>query len=232
MQLDLGGNSINDGCVESLVNGLVHCKRLRLLNLNSNEIGDNGLNMLIQGLPASVDTLELEGNQISLARQLPLTRFESFRFSHNALCDRGPGVIAASLADPNCQLRELNLNRTNIGDDGMITLAESLRGNQRLIRLALSDNNITDGWNALTSILCDTTSIEATHGSNHTLEYLGYDTGPLHVQEILRLNSGRDKSRVAAQKILQTHRHLNMRPLFDKKLGLLPSCSCVARSFC
>ena len=104
----------------------------------------------------------------------------------------------------------------------MTTLAESLRGNQRLVRLALSDNNISDGWNALTSILCDTTSIEATHGSNHTLEYLEYDTGPLHVQEILRLNSGRDKSRVAAQKILQTHRHLNMRPLFDKKLGLLP----------
>jgi len=39
---------------------------------------------------------------------------------------------------------------------------------------------------------------------------------------MLELNSDQDKSYVAATKILQTHRHLDMKPLFDRKLDLLP----------
>ena len=39
---------------------------------------------------------------------------------------------------------------------------------------------------------------------------------------MLELNCDRDKSRVAAKKILQTHRHLDMKPLLDRELDLLP----------
>ena len=39
---------------------------------------------------------------------------------------------------------------------------------------------------------------------------------------MLKLNSNQDKNRVAASKILQTHRHLDMRPLFGREMGLLP----------
>ena len=39
---------------------------------------------------------------------------------------------------------------------------------------------------------------------------------------MLKLNSDEDKSRVAAKKILRTHHHLDMRPLFDRRLDLLP----------
>ena len=89
----------------------------------------------------------------------------------------------------------------------------------------LEKNDITEnGWNAFSSILCDSASINATHGSNHTLQWLEGRTVdvPQDVKMLLKLNHGEDKSRVAATKILQTHRHLHMRPLFDKKLGLLP----------
>ena len=90
--------------------------------------------------------------------------------------------------------------------------------------MSLTNGDITEtGWDAFSSILCDTSSITATYSSNHSLQSLGYcDNMPEDIETSLRLNSGQYKSDVAAFKILQTHRHLDMRPLFDRKLVLLP----------
>ncbi|EJK55167.1 hypothetical protein THAOC_25128, partial [Thalassiosira oceanica] len=137
----------------------------------------------------------------------------------------GTQVIAASLANPECSLESLNLRGCNIEDEGAATLAGGLRNNQRLTRMSLQNNNITKrGWNAFSPILCDTSSINATYNSNHTLQDLGYYgiKIPQDIKMMLRLNRDMNKSRVAANKILQAHRHLDMRPLFGRELGLLP----------
>ena len=180
--------------------------------------------MLIQGLPKSVVHTNLSSNHITLARQLPLLRFKELYLSGNALSSDGPRVIAASLANQECRLDELYLNDTNIGDEGATTLAEGLRNNQSLIYMLLHDCNITDlGWNAFSSILCDAASINATYSSNHTLQSLGFASDiPQDAETMLELNSDEDKSIVAAKKILLAHRHLDMEPLFDRKLDLLP----------
>ncbi|EJK67454.1 hypothetical protein THAOC_11507, partial [Thalassiosira oceanica] len=144
-ELDLAGNLFDGNCVQSLARGLVECRSLRTLRLSRNRIGDDGLAMLIQGLPTSIVSLDL------------------------------------------------------------------------------SYNEIETGWNAFLLFLCDPTSINATHGSNHILRYVGYTANiSRDVITMLRLNCGKDKSHVAAMKILQTHRHLDMRPLFDRELDLLP----------
>ncbi|EJK48968.1 hypothetical protein THAOC_32196 [Thalassiosira oceanica] len=89
--------------------------------------------------------------------------------------------------------------------------------------MSLENNNITErGWNAFSSILWDASSINATYNSNHTLLSLGNYQIPQDVEMMLRLNQGKDKSHVAVTKILQTHRHLDMRPLFGRELALLP----------
>ena len=224
-RLDLCGNSIDHDCAEDLVNGLGDCEHLHRLDLRFNMNGDDGLEMLIQGLPASVDSLDLGWNEIALARQLPLLKFKVLYLSGNSLSPGGPRVITASLAEPECRLEELYLYDTPIGDEGAATLATSMPGNQRLTHVYLDENNITKtGLNAaFSAILCDTTSINATHGSNHTLQFLGSTYNlPSDVKMWLQLNSDQDKSRVAAKKILQTHRHLDMKPLFDRQLDLLP----------
>ncbi|EJK58556.1 hypothetical protein THAOC_21311 [Thalassiosira oceanica] len=144
-ELDLTGNLFDGNCVQSLARGLVECRSLRTLNLSRNRIGDDGLAMLIQGLPTSIVSLDL------------------------------------------------------------------------------SRNEIETGWNAFLPFLCNPTSINATHGSNHILLCVGYTANiSRDVITMLRLNFGKDKSHVAAKKILQTHRHLDMRPLFDRELDLLP----------
>ena len=221
--MTLDGNSIDDNCVEVLVRGLAGCKYVHILNLARNRISDDGLEVLVEGLPLSVDALNLNDNEVTLARMLPLLRLKKLHLARNALSPDGPRVIAASLANPECCLEELYLNVTNIGDEGAATLASSLRSNQRLAKMLLEGTNITEtGWNVFSSVLCDTTNINATHGLNHTLQSLGAFNIPQDVKTMLQLNSDQDKSCVAAAKILRNHRHLDMKPLFDRKLGLLP----------
>ncbi|EJK51124.1 hypothetical protein THAOC_29736 [Thalassiosira oceanica] len=224
-ELVLSGNSLDDDCTTLLAQGLTDCKQLQSLDLSDNRICDNGLDVLVQSLPTSVDVLLLSGNDITLARHVLLLRFRVLDIWGNTLCAGGTRVIAASLANPESRLEDLDLSQCNIGDEGTATLADGLRNNQRLTRMSLEDNNITErGWNALSSILCDASSINATYNSNHTLQDLG-DYGvqiPKDVRLMLRLNKDENKSRVAANKILQSHRHLDMRPLFGRELGLLP----------
>ena len=53
------------------------------MNWGRNGIGDDGLDALIRGLPAIVDDLDLAWNEVTLARQLPLWRFEKLDLSGN-----------------------------------------------------------------------------------------------------------------------------------------------------
>ncbi|EJK46410.1 hypothetical protein THAOC_34920, partial [Thalassiosira oceanica] len=194
-ELVISGNSLDDDCTRLLAQGLTDCKQIQSLDLSENRISGNGLDVLIQSLPTSVDVLLLSGNAITLARHVLLLRFRVLNIWGNTLCP----------------------------DDETATLADGLRNNQRLTRMSLRNSNITArGWNAFSSILCDTSSINATYNSNHTLRSLGGYQIPQDVEMMLCLNKDKNKSRVAANKILQAHRHLVMRPLFGMELGLLP----------
>ncbi|EJK45657.1 hypothetical protein THAOC_35718 [Thalassiosira oceanica] len=228
-ELNLGGNLIGNDGVEVLIRGLADCNHLHSLRLYDNRIDDDGLEMLVQGLPVIIDTLDLTKNEITLARQLPLLRFKVLDLLFNDLSPDSPRVIAASLTNPECHLEELSFHAYNIGDEGAAILASGLRNNQRLTKLAIlaTRNAITEtGWNEFLPILCDATSINATHGSNHTLQSLGFypyvNYVPRDVRTMLELNHRKDKNLVAARKILQTHHHLDMRPLFEWKLIMLP----------
>ncbi|EJK45499.1 hypothetical protein THAOC_35884 [Thalassiosira oceanica] len=221
----LHGNSLDDDCTTLLARGLSDCKQIQSLDLSDNRISDNGLDVLVQRLPASVEVLHMTWNDITLARHVRLLRLRVFNIEGNTLCPGGTGVIAASLANTECRLEDLHLYNCNIGDKGAATLAEGLRNNQRLTVMSLGGNNITErGLNPFLSILCDTSSINATYNSNHTLRSLGgYGVQiPQDVEVMLRLNKDKNKSRVATNKILRTHRHLDTRPLFGWELGLLP----------
>mmetsp|Transcript_22501 Transcript_22501/g.53080 ORF Transcript_22501/g.53080 Transcript_22501/m.53080 type:complete len:541 (+) Transcript_22501:195-1817(+) len=231
--LNLNENLIGGGVddtVETLVRGLVECKHLHTLFMQNNYITDSGLEMLIRGLPTSVSSLYLHGNQIALARQLPLLRFKELELSDNPLSPGAPQVVAASLVNPECRLIGMEIYDTNIGDEGATILAESLRSNRRVVKMRLAlyssnNTNITEaGWNAFLPSLYNTASINDTHGSNHTLRNVGFIPRNISqgVQTMLNLNSDQNKSRVAATKILQAHRHLDMKPILSRRLDLLP----------
>lgn len=223
------------GCRES---------RLKVLNLNGSQIGDEAFENLL----------------ISLATHTQLTEL---LLGGNKITERGCMALAARLlANPNCVLETLILTRNLIGDVGTIILSTSLSNNKFLKNLLLEGNAITDrgciamsrllvanrtlesirlegnrirttggnqigtaGWNALSTLLAvDTSTISATYLSNHSLYFQA--RGNIRIDDTLnKLNSVRDKIYVVKQKIFHYHfgDMLTDEVSLESKLGIIDS---------
>ena len=69
-------------------------------------------------------------------------------------------------------------------------------------------------------MLCNTSSVNDTYRSNHTLKELVLSDEQQgqhadHLSSLLRLNRGTNKSHVAIKKILKYHPNIDMEPLFE-----------------
>ena len=78
------------------------------------------------------------------------------------------------------------------------------------------------GWQAFSKVLCDTSSVNVTFLSNHTLYYLRYANEIRAMQPLLDLNRRDDKNEVAMIKILQHHDDFDMLPFFEWEFKCLP----------
>jgi len=117
------------------------------------------------------------------------------------------------LGGSNLSLEKLDLSDNNIDDDAaVVALVDAVESMSSLKKLYIPINPsfVTVGWPAIKRSLCDTSSISATHSSNHTLEKISGvgredhdpdDMGPHY----LNLNKHTNKAKVARQKILQFH---------------------------
>ena len=137
-------------------------------------------------------------------------------------------------------MEELYVARNNVGNEAAATFANALTNNHTLYELDLGDNPLITavGWQAFSKILCDTSSVNATFLSNHTLFFLGHDLyGHLPQLELnerddmkevamikilLELNERDDKKEVAMIKILQCHDDFDMQPFFEWEFKVLP----------
>ena len=184
--------------------------RLQELNLDNNAIDDVGVDDLAGVLANN-------------------NRLQSVHLSDNIVTVRGCQSLATMLQNPNSSLEELRLYNNRFGDEGAITFANALAANSKLKALGLGDNDITvEGWSSFSKVLCDTSSINNTFLSNHTLGDLAYNkispsNMPVDVRALLALNrSSEDKRQVAMEKILKHHRHFDMQPFFEWDLKVLP----------
>jgi len=157
-------------------------------------------------------------------------------------------TISDYLQSPNFALKELHLGRNNINDDIVVALTSALSHNKTLEKLDLYDCTDEDdneliterGWEAVSTLVCNKTSIMDTYNSNHTLHGLGDldiddddDNGinqmnlPDDLKSYLDLNKNKDKAEVARQKILQTHFSdndtTNMQELLGMELEIMPA---------
>lgn len=120
--LDLGGNLLPPPAAEPLA---ACSSPLRDLILWGNQLGDAGVELLVQGPGlATLESLDLRGNQIG---------------------DSGAAALAAA---PLTRLRELNLADNHIGPDGAAALARG-SGLPALTRLVLWGNPIGEFGTAL-----------------------------------------------------------------------------------
>ncbi|KAL3945125.1 MAG: hypothetical protein SGBAC_000793 [Bacillariaceae sp.] len=98
--------------------------RLRVLKLGGNQIGSEGVEVLMESL---------HNSQSSSLEELDL--------AYNAVGKEGAESIAQELAE-NATIRVLNLNGNTIGSEGCALLAQALQYSLSLRRLILSNNNI------------------------------------------------------------------------------------------
>ena len=207
-RLDLDGNHLRkNGCVALAT--LLRCsaKELQYLYLSTTEINDEGIEALV---PALANCNRLEGLYLS---------------NNPSITTRGWQSFASILESSNSNLEELYIARNNVDNEALAAFANALANNHTLHALNLWGNlSITAvGWQALSKILCNTSRVNATFLSNHTLQYVSVDAsengmiGPL-----LELNERNDKKEVAMIKILQCHSDFEMLPFFEWEFKVLP----------
>lgn len=203
--LDLECGRVGNEGVGSLAQGLAGCKLLRSLNLCCNGIGDAGVQDL---MPALENMSQLKALDLSQNR---------------SITSRGHYAISSLLQGPRSSLETLAVSYNDVEDDVGLAFADALAENRKLKELGLRCNTITpEGWSAFSKLLCDSSSVDATFFSNHTLQVVVSNRVPDDVRSYLELNGGADKKQVAMAKILKQHPPFEMRPFFEWEFKMLP----------
>ena len=253
--LNIGrGNICNDG-VLAFGRALTQNKSLKVLDLSgcSNVTPEGWLNFfaaLRQGFV--LEELNLDENEITdrvVASIIDLLtngecKLVSLKLGHveslfDNISGQGRNNLALGMANPEFRLRELCLNDCNINDDTAIEFANALQHDTSLDILRLDGNSITArGWAALSKVLCDTSTLNATVSSNHTLREVyqpdwdnanDNDDGgpPMDLVSRLWMNSNPNKNEVSRLKILKYHfmdetHNIDITPFVDMEFGVLP----------
>jgi len=233
-ELHLGSNSINDEGLKALAVGLKNHNTLEGLDLSSNAISSEGLQALTAAKTTSLRWLNLESNAIDdeavkvlVEGMENLCNIEALTLSRNRVTASGLSVLAGTFHRESCSLKEVDVDGMYIGDGEAEVLAEGLRGNTSLTKLICDQTNVTAlGWAAFSRLLCDTSSVNNTYLSNHTLEVIGCRYGSLYgipssIQRYLKLNK-QNQYDAPICKILVSHSTLDMTPFFQWRLKLLP----------
>ena len=228
----------------ALVAGLTNCTGLEKLDLSCNEFslaaaGLASLSDVLQSDEVNLKRLDLcdchindEGLQAFTqgaaihCKRLDLRKNES-------ITTTGLSYLSNSIRSDSCRVEALFLRGTRIGDDGMKVLARGLAGNKSVRSLYLDDLDdgisvTSAGWIAFSKALCDTSSVNSTYLSNHTIcnfRLVGGDgeiiSLPQDIYLYLQLNE-QHQQHAAECKILMSHRHLDMTPFFSWDLKFLP----------
>ena len=182
---------------------------MQSLDLSSSFVTDEGLQSFVEGIANCCNLTELN-------------------LSHNHLITaNGLASLSSLLQTKNCSLSILSLYGMNIGDDDAAALANGLIGNKSLIELGFSptESGITArGWAAFSRLLCDTSSVNSTYLSNHTLVRIGVCFGhgtPSDIAAYLQLNKYHNQA-AAICKILRSHPDIDITPLFEFNMKCLP----------
>jgi len=236
--LFISSNNVGDESIAALGSLLSSMPSLKTLGLNdvSDRTLDHSNNITTQGwqtlfttlqdsnldladLNLSINSIDDEGIQLLVRLVSSMTSLKCMNLSCNRpVTPSGWQVLTGYLQSPNCRaLETLDLDNCKINDDTLIAYMRTLAQNNTLKRLTLyectddDDNHlITErGWEALSSLLCNKSSIMDTYNSNHTLcdvcdDFVEEDLSD-DLVSLLKLNKNKNKAEVARQKILQTH---------------------------
>jgi len=235
-QIDIANNEMVDGQLVDIITALSMHPQLEELDLSQNgTFGRNectALSTLLRCTTFQLQKLILYDNNIDdlgMGLLLPALRGHALQQlnlgSNRSITIKGWKLLSTLLEMPKCNLKELYIHHNSIGDEGIQVFAKALTNNSTLKTLSLWSSGVTaEGWSHFSKLLCDTSSINNTYLSNHTLTSLGCserdDRGGVNAS--LASNKRKDKQQVAIRKILDHHSHFNMEPFFEWEFSVLP----------
>ncbi|XP_076153348.1 NACHT, LRR and PYD domains-containing protein 3-like [Alosa pseudoharengus] len=125
------------------------------LDLNHNDLGDSGVQLLSKGLCSpncKLQTLRLAECKLSekscgivaAVLQSPNSLIE-LDLSHNDLGDSGVQLLSKGLSSPNCKLQTLRLSKCGVSDEGYVCLALALMINPSCVKELYVNNNHSGG---------------------------------------------------------------------------------------
>ncbi|KAK1746286.1 leucine-rich repeat protein [Skeletonema marinoi] len=202
-QLSLQRSNIGrDGC--AALGTTLECLEtwsLTKLDLSYCAIDDDGLQTLVAGI-AHCNPLHLclSGHFISAA---------------------GLGYLSVYLESESCCLEELILHGVISGDDEAEALADGLKSNESVKHLRFYEDITAVGRSAFARLLCDTSSINYTYSSNHTLEVIGDGSMDWFFHRNITLNRSHQQY-AAMYKILLNHTDFQLQSFFQWDLKFLP----------
>jgi Ran GTPase-activating protein (RanGAP) involved in mRNA processing and transport len=236
-------NSLDDTTAHSLANALVNDTRLKVLSLSNNPnittAGWQALFGALQSPHCILQRLHLQENDLEDFDVSYLVN--SLASNHTSRCldmywnhqvtSLGWRTFSAILQNSSSSLQKIDLRQNIIDDDTLSSLAHSLMRNTKLKELLLDEHlgSITiTGWDAISNVLCDKSSIDATFNSNHTLQYVvkhNYRSEesilPSDLITLLRLNRENTKIIEAARrKTIEVH--FSLQTFIDMDLKTLP----------
>ena len=230
----LGSNVSDEGLVDIITSLSVH-PNLRYLDLDGNRLNKHGcmaLSTLLKNSATKIETLDLRSNELddeSIHSLVPglksCNHLQTIILLGNlSITKRGWQQLASILEAPNSKLESLRMENNNVDDVSVAEFARSLVNNYKLTTLNIQSNalNTDEGWKVLSKLLCDTSNVNATFLSNHTLNYLGEGLSNEKLESLLDLNGREDKKEVAIIKILQHHDGFDMMPFFEWEFKVLP----------
>ena len=190
--LDLNQTYICDEGVRVIAEALKTNTTLMTLSLRRNNIGNKGIKAIAEALKinTTLTTLSLWGNNINAGSiraiiKILKTSITILKLGSNNLGDEGLIAIAEALKT-NSILTTLGLGYNNIGDKGVIGIAEVLKINTTLIKLHLGNNKVSNkGIIALAKALKTNTTLKELYLENDKI----YDIGGRAIVKIFKTNT-------------------------------------------
>jgi len=201
------GNRLSTkGCMALATLLRYSCTIVKTLHLDNNELDDEGIHALVPVLKncSHLHTLMLNDNL--------------------AISLKGWRCLATILEAPSSNLTDFFIMGNNIDDEVVNAFTSALLNNHTLRNIFLHYNEtITDKrWKAFSKLLCDTSSVNSTYLSNHTLTFVTGGDTRASLKALLYLNKRENKKEVAMIKILQNHNDINLTPFFEWEFKVLP----------
>ena len=201
----MGGNCLSKNVCVALATFL-RKSTTEFLNICSSEISDDGIEVLVHSLNShQLQQLYLVDNPL--------------------ITTRGWKLIASLLKSANSNIERIYIKRNTIDNDAVAALTSALVNNRSLTTLDIDNESLTaEGSNYVHKLLCNTSSVNATFLSNHTLGWLGStaDIPNETIAPLLRLNRRDDEEEIATIKMLQCHDDFDMQSFFEWELKVLP----------